>query len=159
MTDILFLDIDGVLNRRGTKERCNYNGYSYLGVDRVLAERLTDWLKENPHVQVVLSSTWRKHQEMWNHLRAAGIRWVDVTPVLNGSRGEEIALWCKNFRPDRFAILDDDSDMLEDQLPHFVQTDTDEGLQDSHIAQLTALLGGKEKKDDAAQSARADSAA
>ena len=142
---VLFLDIDGVLNRRGTKERCN----GYLGVDRELSRRFLTWLR-GTDVKVVLSSTWRNHPEMWGHLREAGIEWIGVTPDLvrrhvSGVyeatvRGDEIKRWLDDNQITSYAILDDCSDMLEHQKPYFVQTDENFGIEDKHIARLNQIF-------------------
>lgn len=136
--DILFLDIDGVLNRRGTKERCGH----YVGVDRELAKRLTDWLKETD-VKIVLSSTWRKHPDMWDHLHVNGIYWIDKTPYIGEARGVEINAWlmANMGKWKRYAVLDDDRGVLPTICSDmFVQTDEDIGVQDEHIEMLTALF-------------------
>lgn len=52
---VLFLDIDGVLNRDGTRERIG----GYVGLDKKLVDKLLGWLASHPEVQLVLSSTWR----------------------------------------------------------------------------------------------------
>lgn len=143
---VLFLDIDGVLNRRGTKERCN----AYLGVDRELATKLTDWLSTTD-IEIVLSSTWRKHADMWPHLNEAGIHWIDKTPDLGGyhSRGLEIEAWLAGqgeqsdgeLRPiEAYAILDDIPVFLPHQMPRFVKTDEYIGLTDDNIEQLRAMF-------------------
>ena len=143
---VLFLDIDGVLNRRGTKERCG----GYLGVDRELSRRFLTWLR-GTDVKVVLSSTWRLHPEMWDHLREAGIKFDGVTPDLVRKRvsgvyeatvrGDEINKYLDDFpQITSYAILDDNSDMLEHQKPFFVQTDEDIGIEDKHIARLNEIF-------------------
>jgi len=108
-----------------------------------LSKRLLDWLKTTD-IQIVLSSTWRNHPDMWEHLHQAGIRWLDKTPRLTTERGYEIKKWIDDHPDlvDRYAILDDNSDMLSEQLPRFVQTDTFVGLQDEHIDKLKKLFGG-----------------
>lgn len=147
---VLFLDIDGVLNRDGTKERCG----SYVGVDRTLATKLTAWLAKTD-IKIVLSSTWRNHPEMHAHLHDAGIHWISVTPDLARKRsiddnhalwqacgrGLEINAWLAvALQPVQYAILDDNSDFLPDQKPYFVQTDTWEGITDAHLARLTDIF-------------------
>jgi hypothetical protein len=137
---VLFLDIDGVLNRRGTVERCG----PYTGVDMALANQFTDWLKKYPEVSVVLSSAWRlsflEQYDGKEHLHAAGIYWIDETPFLYDDRGCEIELWLKD-RPwvTEFAILDDMNDMGS-VLPYLVQTETDIGLTPAHLDVVERIL-------------------
>lgn len=134
---VLFLDIDGVLNRRGTRERCG----GFIGVDRELSNRLLKWLRESD-VKIVLSSTWRRHPEMHPHLMRAGIEWIDTTPYLGVARGHEIQHWLdqNEGKVTHYAILDDDSDMLDFQMHRFVQTQNHVGLQDEHIEKLKTIL-------------------
>lgn len=57
---------------------------------------------------------------------------MDVTPILNKPRGYEIEYWMVvNAYDGVYAILDDDSDMLEEQLPNFFQTDPEFGITDT----------------------------
>ena len=51
---IIFLDIDGVLNRDSTKEKFR----DFTGVDVYLTNKFLTWL-EGKDYDVVLSSTWR----------------------------------------------------------------------------------------------------
>src|SRR5262249_2978676 len=134
---------DGVLNRRGTKERCGY----FLGVDRELSERLLKFLRQTD-IKIVLSSTWRTDPHMHPHLHEAGIHWIDVTPDSGGilSRGEEIECWFGEHEGewDRYAIIDDctmpDHMASDHQLDRFVKTETDIGLTAEHIEQLAQLF-------------------
>lgn len=141
---VIFLDIDGVLNREGTEERCG----PFIGVDRELSNKLLTWL-HTTDVKIVLSSTWRNHPDMHDHLHEAGIEWVDRTPRIPGAdRGEEIKFWLsENPIVTDYAILDDTSDMLSEQKPFFVWTDADAGIQDRDIEKLNNILN-KKKNDE-----------
>lgn len=141
---VLFLDIDGVLNRDGTKERCN----GYIGVDRFLCNKFLKWLRTTD-VKIVLSSTWRLHSDMWQHLEDAGIKWIDITPdmarrQLSGiyaapGRGTEIQTWLDNHpEVTQWAILDDMNEFHPEQLGAFVQTQ--DGIEDHHIEQLKEIF-------------------
>lgn len=61
-------------------------------------------------------------------------------------RGDEIRDWIRSRNENGYAtiacyaIVDDDSDMLPEQLPVFVQTTNQLGLEDSHRDRLIALL-------------------
>jgi HAD domain in Swiss Army Knife RNA repair proteins len=101
-------------------------------------------------VAIVLSSTWRNSDWSHDHLRAAGIEWIDATPRLIDrdtvtgrmpTRGHEIQHWF-DAHPEvrRYAILDDGADMPEHQMDRLVQTDEDVGLQDEHIDRLALLF-------------------
>ena len=136
---VLFLDIDGVLNCMGsnaTKARCG----QFMGVDRTMANKLMAFVKAND-IKIVLSSTWRKHPDMWPHLHDAGIHWIDVTPLGDyDSRGVQINAWLADKPVKAYAILDDITVFLPDQMPRLVNTDLMIGLTDDHITQLVNLF-------------------
>lgn len=107
--------------------------------------------------KVCVSSTWRKLfsiPELQQMLRENGFRGQLIgrtpdfwrAPALQARhgrcRGHEIQYWLdrhKRYRIDRFAILDDDSDMahLADRL---VQTTTARGLEPEHVERAVRLL-------------------
>jgi HAD domain in Swiss Army Knife RNA repair proteins len=134
---LLFLDIDGVLNCTVTTER--WNGLA--GIDRRLASMFLQWLS-GKDVGVVLSSTWRLYDDTKEHLAAAGLSWIGQTPDLRAIRGHEIAQFL-NETPgvESYAILDDCSDMLPEQLPFLVQTSHVHGLRKRNFAKLNRILG------------------
>lgn len=77
----------------------------------------------------------------------------DETPCLhigdpNACRGEEIRQILVKYRPEKYAILDDDSDMLDYQLRHFFQTDPDYGLTDTIAYRVIAHLGTEQGNDE-----------
>jgi hypothetical protein len=143
---ILFLDIDGVLNREGTKERVNTIFGPFTGVDKELWERLQRWLSARD-VRVVLSSSWRADERFDGafkaHLRALGINWVGETPRTANGRGGDILAYIQ-AQPQQpqvtnWAILDDvDCTPLNHLL---VRTDHNKGLTDENLGQLDRLLG------------------
>lgn len=61
---------------------------------------------------------------------------------ISGHRGSEIQEWLdKQTEPCRYVILDDDSDMLDCQLPYFIQTDWLKwGLSDEDVEQAIHIL-------------------
>ena len=67
----------------------------------------------------------------------------DKTPVhISGNRGIEIDIWINNFSGeiDSYAIIDDDSDMLDTQINNFVQTSWDYGITPVSILKLHNIL-------------------
>lgn len=154
MTGVLFLDVDGVLNNRDTfvalRER-----KAPLCPEAI--QRLND-VVERTGCKVVLSSTWRKMQGYVDDLKAANgfpsphedWRTIDMPFITRNGiivstamRGNEIAEWLgRHPEVSRYAIVDDDSDMLPEQKDRFVQTSFDTGLTDEHASRLIALLGG-----------------
>jgi hypothetical protein len=140
---VLFLDIDGVLNSARTAVA--FGGYPFtlksLAMFDLVAIGLIQRLCSNG-VQVVLSSAWRLDHEPASVGAAFGLPIVDRTPSLPGPRGREIADWLGRH-PDVecYAIVDDDADMLDEQLPRFVHTDGMEGLTWAKFKQLCSLFG------------------
>lgn len=68
-----------------------------------------------------------------------------MTDSKGSCRGEEIKRWLdEHDEVENYIILDDDSDMLNEQLTHFVQTDTYEGITDREKKLCIALLNNEE---------------
>lgn len=130
---VIFLDIDGVLNRIGTLQENRTVGTweGFIGMEPDLVERFNK-LVEETGAEVVLSSTWRLHTDWRNTMIGNGLtcRFIDRTPRHTGyPRGREIHAWLKNNRDvTQYAIIDDDNDMLALQKSHFFQTNYREGL-------------------------------
>jgi hypothetical protein len=122
---VLFLDIDGVLNSEAYFGR--YRGA--YGIEGRLAA-LVRRIKKRTGAKIVLSSSWRGSIENERYIaRKVGVLF-DRTPHLASMvRGEEIKQWLDQH-PEvmSYAILDDDSDMLPEQLPHFFQTSWKTGI-------------------------------
>jgi HAD domain in Swiss Army Knife RNA repair proteins len=144
---VLFLDIDGVLNREGTKERVQTIFGPFIGVDVELYNKLREWLDRRPDVKVVLSSSWRADERFDGaftaHLRGLGLSWVGETPQTFNGRGGDIGAYIQSQpqQPDitHWAILDDVDCTPLNQL--LVRTDHNTGLKDSDLEALDKLLG------------------
>ena len=148
---IVFLDIDGVLNSQRT---CiAFGGYPNqpTGFHRDMfdevAIRLIRGIVKEAGAKIVLSSTWR----ILNHWNEVGqgleLPIIDATPRLAGHRGEEIQQWMDDYIANNenaeittYAIIDDDSDMLESQLSNFVHTSNFDGFSWENAMQLCRLL-------------------
>ena len=148
---IIFLDLDGVLNHenfyverttRSLREEWHHRYFSPESVG--LLNSITD----KTGAKIVFSSTHRFHfktfEELQEGFKLAGVsgELIGITPKLffsdiNDSvpRGSEIDTWI-NYNIDlyedrgklRYAILDDDSDMLFKQRYSFFQTEYKDGL-------------------------------
>lgn len=144
---VLFLDIDGVIN--STRTAVVHFGYPH---DLTKMERfdhvslaLIRRLCEVGGLSVVLSSTWRKSFHYHDVANALDLPIIGATDTNGLVRGEEIARYLElhqdSIDPDNYAIVDDDSDMLDCQLPRFVQTDGNEGLSWRNYVDLCNLFG------------------
>jgi hypothetical protein len=111
---VIFLDIDGVLNRERTEERIG----EYTGLDEELVRRFLRVVRRTG-ADVVLSSTWRLERDMKAAVQAR-IRLTDATDADHGSRGEQIARWLSAHQEyERHAVLDDERDMIAGLSPFF----------------------------------------
>lgn len=152
---IIFLDVDGVLNHRGVFKTGSFpNPLCHECVARLRKlVAVTD-------AQIVMSSTWRlggREDSGVRKLKRAGAldrlhkdwRTVDLpNRIQNGvllpdqRRGREIAEWLgRHPEVEHYVILDDDSDMLPEQMPRFVQTSFDTGLLDTHVLKAALIIG------------------
>lgn len=127
MRKILFLDIDGVLN---TQETFHKYPNMHYPIDQYCAF-LVGKIQLDTGCEVVLSSSWRHHPESVEHVKKHVVPIIDITGhCCSGIRGVEINNWINKNIPwedrkvnnFRYAILDDDSDMLLWQKDHFFQT-------------------------------------
>ncbi len=154
--NVIFLDVDGVLNCYDTKERIG----CFIGIDdekvAVLAEivRITK-------ADIVLSSSWKKtwfkekkegQDSLGNYLDAklerAGLKIVDKTDDNGVNRGFGIRRWLDYHEHGRWIVIDDEvfPDFEECSItPRLVKTDfyggrLKGGLRKSHIWKAVSLM-------------------
>ena len=158
MKPLIFLDVDGVLNR------CEYTPSMCRGLQDDLVVNLVGIVRAT-EAGIVVSSTWRLYPHLLHRLRdrllESHIKIIGQTPELVEStksglftakeRGVEIQHWLDDqltkprsplslaFDLKRFVILDDGSDMahLKD---HLVQTDSFTGLTPEKATEAIKLL-------------------
>lgn len=150
--NIIFLDIDGVLNcqilfeERNKKQLTKDVKSSKISRNEFYSKQLCseriEWLNQlcvDTKSKVVISSTWRKNktlEQMQEILKASGAAFsiIGMTPNLQTFRGVEIYRWIKEHLDTpvhafkRYAIIDDNSDMLLWQANHLFLTDGYSGL-------------------------------
>jgi hypothetical protein len=134
---VLFLDIDGVVNKKN-----NFNPSSKMGLYPIDAycAFLVGRIQLATGCQVVLSSSWRHHPDGVKNVSERVVELLDVTPVLDsGHRGDEVNAWLK-AHPEctDYAILDDDIDFHNDQ--HLFKTTFEEGLTDEIANRVIAYF-------------------
>ena len=143
MLKVLFLDIDGVLNSQDffnkrydlIKDGIHPN-YPYTEFDPLSIKELNRIL-DNTDAKLVVSSSWRHDPNLNNTFKEVGISHdiFDITPYLgNVDRGFEIEKFIKDNNVEVYAILDDDTDMLDSQLTNFFKTNAYSNGLNSEIA-------------------------
>lgn len=149
---VIFLDIDGVMNTSASFADAKRRGYIPFGADG-WDERAVKALKKilaKTNALIVISSTWRISHEQPELSRAFTMYnlppWFDVTTFITLSRfrGKEIKAWLeKHPEVKSYVILDNDSDMLAEQMPFFVQTNfRGDGLTEELADKAIAILNG-----------------
>jgi HAD domain in Swiss Army Knife RNA repair proteins len=141
---VLFLDVDGVLNRTGFHPGVSVGLRSWIEPE--LAKRLSDVLRVTG-AEIVLASDWRRDRELQHlrdELRAAGVdgSLLDMTPILGGqARWREIEAWMieHDVGPDAIAIVDDSYDMGA-LAARFVRASPLNGLDEEAAGAIVALF-------------------
>lgn len=155
--NVLFLDIDGVLNsgewyEKNKKQIDSESGMFWRSVAELdpAACALINQFCEDENLKIVISSTWRKLHDvhkieaMFNK-KGLFAEIVGTTPNINNApRGREIETFIKNhpsLQIEKYVILDDDADMLAGQ--PFVRTMWSIGLQADDIEMARQVLHGR----------------
>ncbi len=144
MTNLIFLDFDGVLNSWESDALRRHPSQ----IDEVAVARLNRLVYE-ASAEVVISSTWRlshPRATLYRMLRERGFEGCVIgrTPDLNmiaGARGHEIQAWLdSNDRTaDKIVILDDVEQMAH--LHHrLVRTNIAVGLTDADVDRALTML-------------------
>jgi hypothetical protein len=144
---IIFLDIDGVLN----------SARYYKSVDR----SSEDWNRFDPKVvlalkklieefsaKIVIASTWRfgavdmLKKELTNSGLDKYLHTDWKTPLVHPShRGTEIKMWLdKHPEVNTYLIFDDDTNILDEQLDYYIQTDIKFGLKEKHLQKAKQIF-------------------
>lgn len=136
MEKVIFLDIDGVL----TSVRTGWYNFD------IYATNYLRWVCEKSGAKIVISSTWRYNhgKEFWKEIFGDFLHDDFKTPDLkrhkNGNdiiRGDEIKDWLdRHPEISKYIILDDDADMLEEQMPNLLQTDSMNGILDVQMMEI-----------------------
>lgn len=146
---VIFLDIDGVLCSMRSEKA--YYGSPEAGdpstwdrFDHCAIDLLKRALKETD-AKVVLSSNWRGAVNMPTLEYCLGIKIIDRTrdpASADELRGQQIQDWlAAHPEVTRYAILDDDEDMLPAQLDKLCRTSKRNGFLLGHYDELLELLG------------------
>lgn len=146
--NVVFLDIDGVLNNYRTTSQ---SPEGYRGVSTKLVRRLKNIIKSTDSV-IVLTSTWKESSDAelaYLYKRLGGMKIVDSTSIVDNRsflRGTEIRNWLKKHEDvEHFVILDDfDFNYKEEDLiPYLVLTNPENGLTDDDVLEAIEILNGR----------------
>ena len=116
--NIIFLDIDGVLNNFRTQDSIK----GYLGIEDSKVNLLKE-LCDKTDSKIVLSSDWRLHENendpFWQYLNQklnkADLSIYDVTPDFSWSqRAYEISSWVESHKKIEHIVILDDMDFYWD---------------------------------------------
>ena len=151
---VVFLDFDGVITTPGSK----------WNISIELVKRVKT-ICDKTDAKLVISSTWQHGNSAKEWLEESVLiksykGWLkkffvdytyDVTGrhAYNGStaRGAEIKAWLiKHPEVENYVIIDDEDDMLDEQLFHFVHTDWVFGIQDREVTLAIDVLNSKEPR-------------
>ena len=167
VNNIIFLDIDGVLNWDGSKSYVQISErITYIGIDNIRVKRLAKIVNET-NAKIVLTSTWAEHFEVGaykqqdrmckylsNKLRKQGLKVYDIIdqniPWLD--RGGAIYTWLKKHPHKNWVVLDDqiffrgyDDPVVQDHLIRTVDNwdDDTSGLTDYLSQKAIEILNGE----------------
>jgi hypothetical protein len=167
---LIFLDIDGVLNhqlfykgqtltekkkelrKQAKSKEIERWDYGLAQIDEESVSRLNDII-DATGAEVVLSSSWRINNVrgyMQQLLDAKGFcgKIIGYTPTLGQQRGFEIEAWLHEYgdHVDKYVILDDDSDMTDEQIRyHYIHCDGYCGLTPNGAYKAIRILNGEQK--------------
>ncbi len=148
MHKIVFLDIDGVLNKNGHAASTPQLNGKHLSL-------LAEVVKKH-NLKIVLSSSWRvaknktflignstenPYDIIVDSFSKFDIEIYDITPI-GKTRGEEIETWLltTDLNNVEYAILDDYDDFLNYQKLNWVKVDPNIGLTQNDIRKLERIL-------------------
>ena len=140
----LFLDIDGVLNHDEWFESLTYkhnrDNWKVSMFDPECVKRVNKILQET-RSELVVSSSWRGMDDLEEIFEGVGLPfkfwrtpyadqiYPDLDPIrdlynddIRYWRGSEIKYFLERHPCDSYVILDDDTDMLPEQMDHFINT-------------------------------------
>lgn len=118
--NIIFLDIDGVLNSLAYFQSLDKSKQSSFNDISDFHLKMLAKIYHSVQAKIVLSSTWRyldnpneiETYKMYEYLTAELNRYsmqiIDKTPVIHGNRPLEIDTWAKENKCKTFVSLDDD---------------------------------------------------
>lgn len=152
---VIFLDYDGVLNSVESMVAYHHlRGPSktiYSESDRLdpVAIGLLKYLVDATDAKIVVSSTWRLNYSLQELVDIFSTYGWNAAPVIsktgrggiNTVRGDEIKEWLDTNLVSNYVIIDDDSDILDDQKSHFVNTSGTTGFTLVNLCEALRIFG------------------
>ena len=151
MNKILFLDFDGVLNTEHYQGLLQYQGKpwqdEYGAFFDPKAVKQLKRIIDATDADIVVESSWKylgldAMKELWEVRNLPGTI-IDITPSLLGkNKGVEIASWLSKYAKQdiRYVIIDDEYVILDSQLPHFILTNSYEGITEEQANRAISML-------------------
>lgn len=146
---VLFLDVDEVLQSARSAIALGQYANStkpeswkqYLDP---IAVGLVSNVCSSLNLSVILASTWRKTADVNELGKFLSVNIIDCTPVLaSPHRGHEIQAWLDQNSVNSYAILDNDTNILPEQLDRYVQVDPMEGVSMKNVLRICELFNAK----------------
>ena len=158
--NVIFLDVDGVLNCVETTAICN----GLIGIDNTKVKRLKEIVNKTKS-KIVLTSTWKMGwsnnydkcdydaKYLNDKLQKQDLIIYDKTIDKGSNRGEGIYDWIMSHEVENWIVLDDEifkdyDEVIKDHLIHTNFYDRKGGLQNKHINQAIKILKRNFKGDD-----------
>lgn len=165
---IIFLDFDGVLNTEHYQNFLYYKGKTQKDehgalFDPEAVEQLRRII-DATHADIVVESSWKylgleAMQEIWQARNMPGQviditpstvsdKWLltanfdDLDPAMGQWKGKEIASWLSEHtnKDTRYVIIDDEYVILNSQLPHFILTNSYNGITEDVANRAISIL-------------------
>lgn len=145
---IIFLDFDGplisyrsILANGGIPMSTNEPDIKFFDETAI---KLIKSIANHTNAKIIVSSTWRDSPCYENMADNLDLPISGRLPLYDGklTRGEEIRRWLNdNPRVTQYAIVDDDKDFYDYQLPHLVNTPESNGFTWACAVKLAILMG------------------
>ena len=135
MTQLIFLDIDGVINS-GTKSE----------LEEPLIEKINKITKKTNASIVITSDRRYDWEECLQNLKDYGLEGniIGSTPESNNNRGEEIKKWFYYHTIKdsyiNYVILDDRKDILQEQMKYYININPNVGITDENVEKALSKL-------------------
>jgi len=147
--NIIFLDIEGVLNDYETK-LLNYKGsLKEISIDSDKLFRLRT-IVNTCDARIVITALERNEEnfkQILNLFNVFDIKVIGFTPKINDDKSMEIIQYLQENEINNYAILDcEDLLNIPSIQEHLVQTMADDGIQNYHIQEVVNILQPSKKR-------------